>query len=60
MKPKIIPLLEECIEAGLQIGYNRAHKHIDKPFEEQIWEQQQSAIMGEIFERFDFEELKDV
>jgi hypothetical protein len=60
MKPKIIPLLEECIEEGLQIGYHRAHKHIDKPFEEQIWKQQQSAIMEEIFERFDFEELKDV
>jgi hypothetical protein len=58
MKPKIIPLLESCIEDGLEIGFNRAHKHTDDPSEGEILQQQLSAIMGQIWEHFDFEEIK--
>ena len=58
MKPKLIPVLEDCVEVGLKLGYNRAHKHNTEPTEEQIFERQFSAIMDEIYERFDFEELK--
>lgn len=58
MKPKFLPLLERCIEDGLERGYNRAHKHVDNPTEQQIFENQFNAIMGDIFEAFDFEELK--
>lgn len=56
MKPKLFPLLEQCIENGLKCGYNRAHKHIDNPTDDQIFDQQHSAIMGEIWEWFDFED----
>jgi hypothetical protein len=58
MKPKLIPVLEDCIEVGLKLGINRAHKHIDNPTDKQICEQQHAAIMAEIWERFDFEEIK--
>ena len=60
MKPKLLPVLEECIERGLARGYNRAFKHDDTATDEQIWSAQHHAIMHEIYERFDFEELKDV
>lgn len=53
MTPKILPLLERCIEDGLTRGWNRAHKHTDEPSEERILEEQFNAIMGEIWEWFD-------
>jgi hypothetical protein len=58
MKPKIIPILEICVEVGLMLGYNRAHKHQLDPSEEDVRRHQADAIMNEIFERFDFEEIK--
>jgi len=58
MKPKIIPILESCVEVGLTLGWNRAHKHINKPSEEDIFSYQTDAIMNEIYERFDFEEIQ--
>ena len=57
MKPKLLPLLERCIEDGLELGYNRAHKHLDNPTQHQIIEKQFDAIMTQIFEAFDFKEL---
>lgn len=53
MRPKLIPVLEDCIENGLKLGLNRAHKHTDNPSDEQIIDQQHSAIMGQIWERMD-------
>lgn len=57
MKPKIYPLLERCIEDGLRRGYRRAHKHVENPTEEAIFQEIESCIMGEIYEWFDFEDL---
>lgn len=59
MKPKFIPVLEMCIDSGIRLGYSRAHKHTDEPDEELIKEKIQEAIWNEIYEWFDFEELKD-
>jgi hypothetical protein len=56
MKPKTHQLLEFAIENGLQLGYQRAHKHNDTPSEEYILYQQLEAIMLEIHNWFDFEE----
>jgi hypothetical protein len=58
MKPKIIPLLESCIEDGLVLGFNRSHKHSTDPPEDEIFRHQANAIMDEIYERFEFKELK--
>ena len=57
MKPKVVPLLNQCIEAGIRRGYCRAHKHCEEPGEEAIFENIERCIMGEIYEWFDFDEL---
>ena len=56
MKPKTHQLLEFAIENGLQLGYQRAHKHNDQPGEDYILYQQLEAIMLEIHNWFDFPE----
>ena len=54
MKPKILPVLEMCIENGLTSGYRRAFKHHDNPSEEEITEQIRQSIMHELYEWFYF------
>ena len=55
MRPKIYFLLERAIEEGIVRGYNRAHKHVDDPTQEQMVDNILDAVMGEIVEVFDFE-----
>ena len=55
MKPNIHRILSRCIEEGLVVGYNRAHKHNDEPTSETIVDCQYTAIMNEIDEWFTFE-----
>lgn len=57
MKPKILPLLEQCIDDGIKRGWHRAHKHNDNPDEDAIMNEIALCVMGEIFEWFDFEEI---
>lgn len=54
MKPKILPVLEMCIENGLAYGYRRAFKHDDNPSEEFITNAIKDSIMHELYEWFDF------
>ena len=56
MKPKLIPVLEMCIQNGIRLGWNRAHKHTDKPEDESVFHEIEYAIETEIYEWFDFEE----
>ena len=55
MKPKILPVIELCIENGVTIGYRRAFKHTDNPTEEQIFGNIREAIVNELYEWFTFE-----
>ena len=55
MKPKILPVLEMCIENGLSYGYRRAFKHDNDPSEEFITNTIKESIMHELYEWFDFE-----
>ena len=55
MKPKLLPLLEQCIEHGIIRGYNRAFKHDDDPSSDVITQTIFNCIMEEIHEWFDFE-----
>jgi hypothetical protein len=55
MKPKILPVLEMCVENGIARGFNRAFKHTDSPNGEQIKDSIAEAIMFEIWEWFDFD-----
>jgi hypothetical protein len=61
MKPKVLPLLERCVENGIERGYNKAHKHDDAPSKEQINACIYVAIMDEFDEwfEFDFPTIKD-
>jgi hypothetical protein len=54
MKPRILPLVEQCVEAGVTRGYRLAHKHVDSPSEEAIIERITSAVMAEFHEWFTF------
>jgi len=58
MKPRVIPVLEMCVENGTAVGWNRAFKHNDKPDEQEIKKHISNAIMNEIYEWFEFEELQ--
>jgi hypothetical protein len=57
MKPKILPVLEMCIESGLAYGYRRAFKHTDNPTEEHITNTIKESIMHELYEWFDFDKV---
>ena len=57
MKPKILPVLEMCIENGLSYGYRRAFKHTDDPTEDQITQAIKDAIMLELYEWCDFDKV---
>lgn len=51
----MLPLLERCIEEGIELGWSRAHKHTDAPTEEQIRSHINEAIWLTIHEWFDTE-----
>lgn len=56
MKVKERPVFEMVIEAGVERGLRRAHKHFDEPTSEQIRAHIVQCIMDEIYEWFDFED----
>lgn len=56
MKPRLIPLLDQCIENGFAQGWRKAHKHTENPKEEFIREQVRIAIWDQLHEWFDFNE----
>ena len=53
---KVWPLFTEAVEAGIDYGWNRAHKHTPTPTEEQIKDAIQNSIELEVSERFNFVE----
>lgn len=55
MTPKLIPLLERCIETGFDLGWARAHKHTTTPDEAHLKAQIANAIWQEIHEWFSFD-----
>lgn len=53
MKVKLQRVLEDCLERGINYGYNRAFKHTDTPSEEVVKDQIMQAILNELYEYFD-------
>lgn len=49
-------VLSECIERGINVGHQRAHKHTDTPTLEHTHAEIYKAIMNEISDYFIFEE----
>ena len=58
MKAKEYNLITQCVETGVMLGWNRAHKHDATPDPEAIRDAIEQAILSEICEWFDFEEVK--
>ena len=54
MTPKAMRVLEQCIETGVELGWARAHKHVEDPDELSIKERIADCVMMEIIEWFDF------
>ena len=55
MKVKMYELIQECVENGVSIGFNRAHKHTDTPTDENLQNSIIDSVMMEICERFSFD-----
>jgi hypothetical protein len=56
MKAKTYQLIQECVENGVQLGYNRAHKHTDTPSGQELQNKIIDSVMLEICEWFTFDE----
>ena len=52
MKPRFVPMLERCIEEGIELSWNRAHKHTDSPTQRQIRDHINQGIWLTIHEWF--------
>ena len=59
MRPNEYVLMERCVEEGINLGWNRAHKHTDTPDEHQIKDAIHNAIMLHISENWIFDEVYD-
>jgi hypothetical protein len=57
MVAKEYNVMQMAVSAGVEYGYNRAHKHTDSPSEDQIKEFIIKAVMDDICEWFVFEEV---
>jgi hypothetical protein len=57
VKPNAYRLIEQCVETGIELGLNRAHKHTDSPTREQLSEQIYRAVMIEVCEWFVFDDI---
>jgi hypothetical protein len=58
MKAKEYNLIAQCVETGVMLGWNRAHKHTDTPDPDTIRSAIEHAVLNEICEWFDFDEVK--
>ena len=59
MKAKEYNLIAQCVENGVMLGWNRAHKHSDNPEPHFIHSHIEQAVLNEICEWFDFEDVKN-
>ena len=50
MKANTHKILEHCIDAGIELGWNRAHKHTDNPSPELLKSKIEQAIWDELYE----------
>ena len=58
LKVRAYPVLRRAVEEGVAYGWRRAHKHTDTPDPKAIEEQIVDAVLGEICEYFDFDDME--
>jgi hypothetical protein len=56
MKPNYYQIIQDCIERGVDAGYNKAFKHSEIPDERTIKEELERYVMLEICNYFNFED----
>ena len=56
MKIKMYQLISRAIEEGVDFGWNRAHKHSEKPEKNTVLDSIHSEVMSQICEVFDFDD----
>jgi hypothetical protein len=49
-------IINDAVEAGITIGWNRSYKHSDEPSKENIMNEIHSSIMNELFEILKFDD----
>ncbi len=59
MKPNFRKVLELALEEGVRYGYNRAHKHVEKPHEDAIVDNIVEGVTNSLYEWFDFDEQNE-
>lgn len=55
MRVKAYDVLSRAVEEGVSYGYNRAHKHVEKPSPTAIVESVEREVMNSICEYFEFD-----
>lgn len=58
LRPKSYPVLLQAVEEGVLHGYNRAHKHVDKPDEVLLVDSIVKYTMQSILEWFEIETVE--
>jgi len=56
LKPKVYPVLLQAIEEGVLYGYNRAHKHVEKPDDILLVDTIVKCTMEAVLEWFEIED----
>jgi hypothetical protein len=56
LKVNTYAILSECIEIGINRGWNRAYKYTETPTDDKLKEELLHYIMLEISEKFKFDE----
>ena len=56
MKVRTSIVLDDCIEQGIELGWNRAHKHVDNPSPSDIKLHIERAIDEAVSEYFTFDD----
>ncbi len=59
MRVRTWTVLSDCVEDGIGYGWQRAHKHTDKPDEDALKEAIYDAVTGEISQYFSFDDQVD-
>ena len=55
VRVNVYRIMDDAVESGVRLGYRRAHKHVDRPAEEQICDEIQRAVMHELCEYLVFD-----
>lgn len=58
LKPKSYPILLQAVEEGVLHGYNRAHKHVDRPDEILLVDSIVKYTMESILEWFEIDSVE--